>query len=151
MKDSISNHNIVTLSPEVCRPVSRLCAVIFSGGVRGLRQPARPLHILFPLHSQHKRAFRVENRLVQDADQKHVYHRHQQTDGVKTATKASAFALVCGCPRYPLRPANHTGSVVSSQLNGTVHHWTLAKILCACSECSYSYDVAVVIYYSCCH
>jgi len=46
-----------------------------AGGVRGLRQPARPVHLLFSLRAQHDRALRVEERRVANPD---VHHEHVQ-------------------------------------------------------------------------
>ena len=38
------------------------------GGVRGLRQPPRSVHLLLPLRTQHDRAFRVDECRVQNPD-----------------------------------------------------------------------------------
>jgi len=50
------------------------------GGVRGLRQPPRSVHLLFSLRTQHDRAFRVDGRRVQNPDvhNEHVQHRSRQ-------------------------------------------------------------------------
>jgi len=43
--------------------------------IRGSRQPARSVHLLFPLRTQHDRALRVAKRFVQNSD---IHDEHFQ-------------------------------------------------------------------------